>query len=132
LIAAQRAAGEASFAALKEQLKLSALLPALPAANAALVALMQDNKSAAAAISIINLMASPPVCEGRPSCERTGIRPPGSCDPSTFAFNYITKSSRTAAVKSARSLHKIIPVQCRNIAASGFGRAARRVSSVSL
>jgi hypothetical protein len=54
---------------------------------------MQDNKSAAAAISIINLMASPPVCEGRLSCERTGIRPPGSCDPSTFAFNHITKTA---------------------------------------
>jgi hypothetical protein len=42
---------------LKEQLNPSALLPALPAAKAALVALMQITSSAAVAISIVNLMA---------------------------------------------------------------------------
>jgi hypothetical protein len=57
LIAAQRAAGDASFTTLKEQLKPSALRAALPAAKAALVALMQNIRRAAAAISIINLMA---------------------------------------------------------------------------
>jgi ABC-type arginine/histidine transport system permease subunit len=57
-MAAQRAAGETDFATLNEQLRPSALRPALPpAANAALVALMQNNSSAAAAISIVNLMA---------------------------------------------------------------------------
>jgi ABC-type arginine/histidine transport system permease subunit len=60
LIAAQRAAGEAPCATLKEQLRPSALLAALPAAKAALVALMQITNNAAAAISIVNLMASLP------------------------------------------------------------------------
>jgi ABC-type arginine/histidine transport system permease subunit len=55
-MAAQRAAGEPDFATLKEQLKPSALL-ALPAANAALVALMQNTSNAAATISIASLMA---------------------------------------------------------------------------
>jgi hypothetical protein len=54
LIAAQRAAGVAFAGTLKEQPKPSA---ERPAANAALVALMQNTNSAAAAISIINLMA---------------------------------------------------------------------------
>jgi ABC-type arginine/histidine transport system permease subunit len=57
LIEAQRAAGEALAGTLKEQLKPSALRPALPAAKAALEALMQNKSSAAAAISIVNLMA---------------------------------------------------------------------------
>jgi hypothetical protein len=57
LTAAQRAAGEAPCATLKEQLRPSALLPA---AKAALVALMQTTSNAAAAISIVNLMASLP------------------------------------------------------------------------
>jgi hypothetical protein len=56
LIAAQRAAGEAPCATLKEQLRPSALLTVLPAAKAALVALIQTTNSAAAAISIINLI----------------------------------------------------------------------------
>src|SRR3977135_3241239 len=57
-MAAQRAAGEMDFATLNEQLRPSALRPALPpAANAALVALMQNISSAAATISIVNLMA---------------------------------------------------------------------------
>jgi ABC-type arginine/histidine transport system permease subunit len=57
-MAAQRAAGEMDFATLNEQLRLSALRPALPpAANAALVALMQKTSSAAATISMVNLMA---------------------------------------------------------------------------
>jgi hypothetical protein len=54
LIAAQRAAGEAPCTTLKEQLRPSA---PLPAAKAALVALMQTTSNAAAAISIVNLMA---------------------------------------------------------------------------
>jgi hypothetical protein len=81
LIAAQRAAGEASFATLKEQPKPSALLLALPAADAALVALMQDMKSAAAAISIINLMASLPF--GKPRVLRR-CPDPASEPASTF------------------------------------------------
>ena len=57
-MAAQRAAGEALAGTLNEQLRPSALRPALPpAANAALVALMQNTSSAAATISIVNLMA---------------------------------------------------------------------------
>ena len=43
--------------ALNEQLSPSALRPPLPAAKAALEALMQQISSAAAAISMINLMA---------------------------------------------------------------------------
>jgi hypothetical protein len=60
LIAAQRPAGEAFCGTLKEQLNPSAERPALPAAKAALVALMQNINSAAAEISIISLMAIPP------------------------------------------------------------------------
>jgi ABC-type arginine/histidine transport system permease subunit len=57
-MAAQRAAGEAVAVTLNEQLRPSALRPALPpAANAALVALMQNTSSVAARISIVNLMA---------------------------------------------------------------------------
>jgi hypothetical protein len=60
LIAAQRAAGDAPCATLKEQLTPSALLADLPAAKAALVALMQTTNNAAAAISMVNLMADLP------------------------------------------------------------------------
>jgi ABC-type arginine/histidine transport system permease subunit len=56
-IAAQRAAGDEFLAALNEQLRPSALRAALPAAKAALVALMQNISRAAAAISMVNLMA---------------------------------------------------------------------------
>jgi hypothetical protein len=44
---------------LNEQPRPSALRPGLPAANAALEAVMQITRRAAAAISIINLMAAP-------------------------------------------------------------------------
>jgi hypothetical protein len=70
LIAAQRAAGDASFTTLKEQLKPSAL----PAAKAALVALMQNIRRAAAAISIINLMAPSLQLFLEAFLMRTGIR----------------------------------------------------------
>jgi ABC-type arginine/histidine transport system permease subunit len=56
-MAAQRAAGEALAGTLKPQLRRSALRPGLPAAKAALVALMQNTSNAAAIISIVNLMA---------------------------------------------------------------------------
>jgi hypothetical protein len=56
-MAAQRAAAEAFAGTLNEQPRASALLPGLPAANAALVALMQNTRSAAATISMVNLMA---------------------------------------------------------------------------
>jgi hypothetical protein len=56
MIAARRAAGEALAGTLNEQLKPSAILPALPAA-AVLVALTQNINHAAAAISIISLVA---------------------------------------------------------------------------
>jgi hypothetical protein len=59
LIAAQRAAGEALAGTLKAQLNPSAVLPDLPAAKAALDAEMQNSSSAAAAISMVSLMASP-------------------------------------------------------------------------
>ena len=55
-MAAQRAAGGAFAGKLNEQLKPSAVRPAL-VAKAALVAVMQDTSSAAMTISIINLMA---------------------------------------------------------------------------
>jgi hypothetical protein len=97
LIEAQRAAGEALAGTLNEQLNLSALLPALPAAKAALEALMQTTNSAAAAISIVNLMARSSL-----NCRDLSAFPP---DP-------ITKSERAKAVKSARSLHKNMSAQC--------------------
>jgi ABC-type arginine/histidine transport system permease subunit len=56
LIAAHLAAGDAFADTLNEQLNPSALRPALPAANAALVEMMQNTKSVAATISINNLM----------------------------------------------------------------------------
>jgi len=96
LIAAQRAAGEALCATLKEQPKPSALFPALLAAKAALVALMQNTKSVAAAISIINLMAGLPSCwHAIPSREpvftslENALSPN---DPLAFAFDHITKA----------------------------------------
>jgi len=66
-MAAQRAAGEAFGGTLNAQLIPSALRPILPAANAALVALMQNTRSAAATISMVNLMAGP-----SPNCGETG------------------------------------------------------------
>jgi hypothetical protein len=57
LIAAQRAAGEALAGTLKPQLRPSALLPVLPAAKAALEALMQTTSNVAATISMVNFMA---------------------------------------------------------------------------
>jgi len=60
-IDAHRAAGEALAGTLNEQLNPSAARPVLPAAKAALVALMQNTSNAAAAISITNLMAHPPL-----------------------------------------------------------------------
>jgi hypothetical protein len=61
-MAAQRAAGEAFAGTLNEQLRPSAVRPTLPlVAKAALVAVMQDTSSAAITISIINLMARPPL-----------------------------------------------------------------------
>jgi hypothetical protein len=71
LIAVQRAAGEAPCGTLKEQLRPSALLPAA----AALVALIQNTNSAAAAISMISLMAIPPALQGRASV-RANRHPP--------------------------------------------------------
>jgi hypothetical protein len=57
-MAAQRATGDAFAGTLNEQLRPSAVWPALPlVAKAALVAVMQDTSSAAMTISIINLMA---------------------------------------------------------------------------
>jgi hypothetical protein len=55
-MAAQRAAGEAFWGTLNGQLTPSTLRPGLPAAKAALDTLMQHTSSAAAAISMINLM----------------------------------------------------------------------------
>jgi hypothetical protein len=59
LIAAQRAAGEALAGTLKAQFRPSAARPIFAPAKAALDALMQHTSSAAAAISIINLMRKP-------------------------------------------------------------------------
>ena len=72
-----RAAGEAPGATLNEQLNPSALLTALPAAKAALVALMQNTRSVAAAISIVNLIAGlpSPRASRHFSLARTRIRP---------------------------------------------------------
>ena len=56
LIAAQRAAGEALAGTLNAQERPSALLPALPAAKAALDTLMQNTSNAAAMISMVSLM----------------------------------------------------------------------------
>jgi hypothetical protein len=64
---AQRAAGDALAGTLNEQPNPSAERPVLPAANAALVALMQNTNSAAAAISITSLMVHPPPNDRDPS-----------------------------------------------------------------
>jgi hypothetical protein len=55
-MAAQRAAGDALAGTLKAQLSPSALLPASPAAKAALDAVMQNKRNVAAAISMVSLM----------------------------------------------------------------------------
>src|SRR5262249_44625430 len=94
LIAAQRAAGDAPLAALKEQVRPSALRAAW-AANAALVAVRQNTRMAVAMISIVNLMArrSPTV-----------LRPnPFSTLPSQ---NHSTKQRPADPGDSARDLHK--------------------------
>jgi hypothetical protein len=57
LIAAHRAAGAAPAGTLNPQLSPSALRPILPAAKAALVALMQNTRIAAAMISMVSFMA---------------------------------------------------------------------------
>jgi hypothetical protein len=57
LIAAQRAAGDAFDGTLNEQLSPSADRPILSAANAALDALTQTSRSAAARISMASFMA---------------------------------------------------------------------------
>jgi hypothetical protein len=118
LIAAQRDTGVAFAGALKEQLKPSA---ERPAANAALVALMQNTNSAAAAISIINLMAYPPF-GGRGFCTRTRRALPEtpltSRDLSSFGVTISPKPDTAGAAISARSLHKIIPAQCTTIASA--------------
>src|SRR5258708_31605946 len=69
----------------------------MPAAKAALVALMQITKNAAAAISIVNLMAHSSL-----NCR----------DLSAFPPHPSTKPASADAAKSARSLHKNIPAQC--------------------
>jgi hypothetical protein len=91
-MAAQRAAGEAFAGTLNEQLRPSAVGPALPlAAKAALVAVMQDTSSAAMTISIINLMA----------------RSFPQNYPDTGGFYPTTTAARMGDCgKSAQSLHK--------------------------
>jgi len=84
LIAAQRAAGEAFAGTLKPQLTPSAARPILPAAKAALEALMQNNSNAAAAISMVSLMAG---------------RSPDDGDIGFFRFHYITKPETVARNK---------------------------------
>jgi hypothetical protein len=97
-MAAQRAAGEALAGTLNAQAKPSAFLPGLPAANAALVALMQNTKSAAATISMVSLMA-------KSSRGRDIVR-------ADFpAFQYRVPRLRQ---KSARSLHKFDASHCNN------------------
>src|ERR1700680_4928909 len=78
-MAAHRAAGDAFGGTLNEQLTPSALRPALlPAAKAALVALMQNTNNAVAIISMVNLMA------------RSFPRVSRHC---VSEFHYITKTS---------------------------------------
>jgi hypothetical protein len=73
----------------------------LPAAKAALLAEMQTTSSAAAAISIINLMARPP---------------PNYRDLSSFGLYDSTEIAVADVAKSARSLPKNISVRCTTIA----------------
>src|SRR5262245_59736465 len=87
-MAAQRAAGEASLGALKEQISPSAV----GRAKAALETLIQTIRSAAAAISISNFMAQVSLAPLLP----VPIVAP--------------KSGRAEAVGSDRSLHKFTPV----------------------
>src|SRR3954452_24398328 len=103
-MAAQRAAGDAFFGRLNEQPSPSAL--GLPAAKAALVAVIQNISNAAAVISMISLMAY--------SCQ---LHPAGG-----FRMTGITwqGSPRSVRLRSARSLHKSLELQGR--------KAGRRVS----
>src|SRR4030088_3347589 len=96
-MAVQRAASEAFAGTLNEQPSASALFAGLPAANAALVALMQNTSSAAAAISMISLMTVPP--EG-----------------SRHRVHELPCTSRAAGLdyrkNPARSLHKLSASHC--------------------
>jgi hypothetical protein len=120
LIAAQRAAGEAFCGTPKEQLKPSAARPVLPAAKAALVAVMQTTNNAAAAISIISLMRIlhssilMHFLSGE-SAARSLEKAISHREISAFKVDPTTKIGRKDAPKSARSLHKIIPAQCTTI-----------------
>src|SRR6478735_10301037 len=96
-MAAQRTAGDAFSGPLKPQLRPSALRPVLPAAKAALEAVMQTTRKAAAAISISSLMdvSSTLMAES--------------------ALNLAPNphlSVRFRVPKSARSLHRFTPAQC--------------------
>jgi hypothetical protein len=97
-MAAQRAAGVAFCGNEKAQLKPSALRPVLPAANAALEALMQMTSRAAVAISIGSLIGL--------------LRFTLTAE---FAANLapnLRLSVRSRVPKPAHSLHKNTPVQC--------------------
>jgi hypothetical protein len=97
---------------LNEQLSPSALRPGLPAAKAALEALMQMTSNAAAAISINNLMA-------RSSLEQRNI--------AASIVGYITKPALADAGESARYLHKNHACLAQTGPPTGFGHGARRV-----
>jgi hypothetical protein len=98
-MAAQRAAEDADFATLKEQLRPPAFRPALSAAKAALVALMQNTSKAAATISMVNRMARS--FSKVISLKLSGQNLPAQsylaqtyCEAGLFGFHSITEASR--------------------------------------
>jgi hypothetical protein len=112
LIAAQRAAGEALAGTLNEQLKPSALLPLSPAAKAALDAVMQNSKNAAAAISMVSLM----------------IRSSQLHDIGFGRFySIIERAPRGEEQNPARSLHKNHACIAQSGPPAGFDRGIERV-----
>ena len=116
-IAADRGAaggGRGVCGTLNEQLRPSALWPPLPAAKAALVALMQNTSSAAAAISIVNLMAGPPKIMATSRL-------------SNDVIDHQSRRMRRAANRPGPCIKQPC-MHCTNEAPGGFRSRARRVS----
>src|SRR5437879_402964 len=100
-MAAQRAAGDAFCGTVKPQLRPSALRPDLPAANAALEAVMQTRSRPAAAISISSRISS---LMGISSTLLAELAPNLALNPRLSVLIRVPKP--------AHSLHKFTPVQC--------------------
>src|ERR1700750_3315689 len=105
-MAAQRAAGDAFCGTVKPQLRPSALRADLPAAKAALEAVMQTTNRATAAISISSRISS---LMGISSTLMAELAPNLASDP---RFSVLIR-----VPKPAHSLHNFTPAQCTAAAA---------------